>query len=283
MKKIYLFFKSIWINPSNKGERLKRLFFAFVWQIYKRTYGKPIITNLDNGPSFVIDAKSGNSVGVIYSKIYEAEYIYFLRKHIRDTDGKKTLLDIGAHTGLFSLLIHHKFSKIVGFEPAQDTFELIQRNIALNPNIDFIVEQLGVSNVNKNLEFVVTGVNSGMNKIAKNAEDFGIATHTIKCTTVDDYVLRYPEIKGVSCIKIDTEGHELEALQGAIKTIKQNPDIIIIFENSSFDEIQELFKTQNLKSFAINKHGDILQGIEMKSAYNLFAVGPMHSLYKNLL
>lgn len=282
MKKPIQLLKYIWTSPSNKGERVKRIFYAIAWQAYKRTYGKPIITQLDNGPNFVLDPKSGNSTGAIYTKVYEAEYIYFLRKHIVKTGDGKALLDIGGHTGLFALLISQSFSKIVAFEPAQDTYKLLSRNIALNPQLDFIPEQMGVSDREDDLEFIVTGQNSGMNKIAKTETEKFETSYIIKCTTLDSFVSKSPELPGVSCIKIDTEGHELEILRGAKKTIESNKDIIILYENSSYAEIQTLLKSYEMKSFGITKDGVILQGADMESAYNLFAVGTDHPLYSQL-
>lgn len=84
MKKLYRLCLYIVSSPSNKGQITKRFFYAFMWQLWKRTYGRPIIITLDNGNKFVLDSNSSNSTGVIYTKVYEAEYVYFLREHFKD-------------------------------------------------------------------------------------------------------------------------------------------------------------------------------------------------------
>lgn len=104
----------IFDNPSNKGQKLYRLVLAITWQIYKRIVGLPLIIKLDNGKEFIAEPRSGNSAGAIYTKLYEPEYVMFLRKHTQ-TNG--FMVDVGAQTGLFTLLLSHHLKGGVCFEP----------------------------------------------------------------------------------------------------------------------------------------------------------------------
>lgn len=99
-------FSTVLRDPSNKGQRAFRLLAAFAWQIYKRTVPFPIILPLDNGVYFVADPAAGNSVGAIYTRVYESQYVLFSRKHI---SGGGVLCDVGAHTGLYTLLLASSF------------------------------------------------------------------------------------------------------------------------------------------------------------------------------
>ena len=114
----------IWTSPSNKGSRLRHVANGIAWQAWKRTVGLPIVLTLDNGRRYFAHPRSGNSVGAIYCRIYEAEYILFLREHIC-RDEEAVLLDVGAHTGLVTLLLADAFRQGACFEPAPDTFGIL--------------------------------------------------------------------------------------------------------------------------------------------------------------
>lgn len=61
--------KFILKDPSNKCYRLRRLMMVIGWQLWKRIGGPRIIKTIDNGELFILDPKSGNSVGAIYARI----------------------------------------------------------------------------------------------------------------------------------------------------------------------------------------------------------------------
>lgn len=58
---------------------------------------------------------------------------YFVRKHIVSNG---TMVDVGAHAALYSLLLKHLIRRTVLFEPAQDTLKLLSMNISIN-DVDF--------------------------------------------------------------------------------------------------------------------------------------------------
>jgi hypothetical protein len=73
MKKILKgIFKYIYSSPSNKGEKSYRVLLFFLWQIYKRVVGLPLISKLDNGMLFILYPESTNSTANIYVRTYEA-------------------------------------------------------------------------------------------------------------------------------------------------------------------------------------------------------------------
>ena len=112
-------------DPSNRGEKSFRLLAAVAWQFYKRSVPFPIVLPLDNGISFLADPASGNSVGAIYTRIYESQYVLFARQHM----GKNGVMcDVGAHSGLYTLLLAPGFRQAVLFEPEPETFLLLKRN-----------------------------------------------------------------------------------------------------------------------------------------------------------
>ena len=103
--------------------------------------------------------------------------------------------------------------------------------------------------------------------------------HTV---SIDNF-LKEKKADQIRFIKIDTEGHELKVLRGCLETLKSNPLIIILFENSSPEELLELFRSINFKVFSIDKNGVIFSDkASILNAYNLFAVGCKHPLFENV-
>ena len=273
-------FGYIWQSPSNKGQKLYRIALAILWQCYKRIVGLPLISTLDNGAKFILEPWSTNSTGNIYVKTYEAEYVFFLRQHILK-DG--LIVDVGAHMGLYTLLLNDLFKGGYCFEPAKDTFKALKNNLFINELIEkFIPENSAVSDRNGNQALKIQGVFSGVNHLIV-ANDKNISQSTIVPTVSIDNFLKEKKTDQIRFIKIDTEGHELKVLRGCLETLKSNPLIIILFENSSPEELLELFRSINFKVFSIDKNGVIFSDkASILNAYNLFAVGYKHPLFDNV-
>lgn len=129
-------------EKSNDDQRIKKLFYSIVWQLWERVINIPILLRLDNGLDFIAEPTSGNSTGTIYSRIYEYRIISFARNNIK-LGG--TLCDVGRNTGLYTLLIAPLFKRGFCFEPAESTYSLLIRNLALNQLFNFTPLDLAIS------------------------------------------------------------------------------------------------------------------------------------------
>jgi len=145
-------------------------------------------------------------------------------------------LDIGANSGLFSLM----FASIgqtssIAFEPFPKIHELLKCNIELNQFSDKIqTERLDTSNFTGQLKFYVP-TNIGLIETSASLEPDFKNQHSdiieVESSTLDDYLQakgleEYP----ISMIKIDVEGHEPAALEGALKTIQRRRIEAIFYE-----------------------------------------------------
>lgn len=91
---------------------------------------------------------------IFFHDIYEDEQISFLTKKIQQLN-PHMFVDIGANSGIYSLLIGKKFPKlrVIAFEPVKETFLKFQKNIFLNKKIKNITEHnYGFSNKEHNLK-----------------------------------------------------------------------------------------------------------------------------------
>ena len=271
----------IYQSPSNKGQKGYRLLLAILWQCYKRTVGLPIISILDNGAKFILEPNSTNSTGNIYVKTYEAEYIYFLRKHVLKNG---YVLDIGAHMGLYTLLLNDYFVGGFCFEPAKDTFNALRNNLFINNLIEkYIPVNSAVSDNTASSTLKVEGIFSGVNHVIETPENIGGKTDVVSTVSIDNFLLKNNVTEKIHFLKIDTEGHELKVLKGCLQTLQNNRAVIVLFENSSLIELTQLFSSINFKVFAIDRNGNILSDKKYAlNAYNLFAIGSEHPLFEKV-
>jgi FkbM family methyltransferase len=132
------------------------------------------------------------------------------------------LVDCGAYTGDTIVQILHKYPYVRGiasFEPTPILFKQLQCTVdSYNPPLaDIKIFEMAVGNENQmvNLSLVPS---RGANSIQKEG------TLSVQCCTLDDTVLNFHP----TYIKMDIEGSELSALQGAKKLIDQLKPILAI-------------------------------------------------------
>ena len=143
------------------------------------------------------------------------------------------VIDLGANIGSHSILLSRLVSegKVFSFEPQSLTFSLLQNNLLLNLCENVFAYKFAISNTELktvSMEiFSYSGaiINNGMLGISQNA-NIGDLTITKRLDDLD-----LPPIK---FIKIDIQGSEVEALNGAKKTIARYRPIMFI-------EIEEQF------------------------------------------
>jgi len=126
-------------------------------------------------------------------------------------------VDCGANWGLHTLLLSRLVGpngRVLAVEANPENQRLIMRNLSVNgiQNVKVIKKALGkkVGVVRFNI-----GAGSTTGRIAKNDETFKVIK--VKSTTLDELVKK--ETKPVSLVKMDIEGAESLALEGAIKTL----------------------------------------------------------------
>lgn len=155
-----------------------------------------------------------------------------------------SVIDVGANIGNHCCFFANYFKKVIAFEPNNENFKLLQLNTSALQNV--VINNKGVSN--KNFDAVFSQIESNMGKIRlETKQKEGIFT---KCITLDDYLTS--NLDKVALIKIDVEGHELEVLQGAKKTIRKNRPILcieILANNRKSIQILELLRELGYKKF----------------------------------
>jgi len=139
-----------------------------------------------------------------------------------------TVLDIGAHVGVFSLLAAQAVGPgghVYAFEPAPGNLEVLRRNVAINGLANVTCLGQAVSDQVGKAAFVIAEANDS-NSFYSHPLSAQRGTLQVDCVTVDSFLAG----RRADVIKIDAEGAEISVLRGMQRTLEMNRDIRLIVE-----------------------------------------------------
>lgn len=219
IKKIFLTMFKILIKALN---RLKSQYFwetIFQDSLYHMNYGA--------GGDFI---QSG-----------EFNTLKYIDEHI-SKDDSLIIFDVGGNAGTYSKFLSDFFKTralIHAFEPSQKTFRLFVDTTKEIKNI--IPNNFGFSDSENNQILYSNKDGSGLASIyQRNLEHVGISmdkSEEVKLSTIDNYC-KINKIEHIHFLKLDIEGHELNALNGAR----------VMLNNKKIDFIQFEFGGCNIDS-----------------------------------
>ena len=173
----------------------------------------------------------------------------------------KLILDIGAFTGIYSLLaaLLDKTSKIYAFEPNPITFELLEKNIRLNSFSNVHSFNYGVSTFSGEQTFYNWGerADSGMSIINHQFVEKDLGEVTLKVKNSAD--IRTDANQKIDLIKMDIERAELPILIHAKEYIKKDRPVIFceVLDKKAYKEFDIFFNGLDYNFIKIddkNKH-----------------------------
>ena len=175
---------------------------------------------------------------------YENEELNLIEKTFKGRFNNKVILDIGANIGNHTLAFSKISKKVYAFEPNFFVFELLEINTKKIKNIKIF--NFGCSDRNQSILAKIPKLNWGGGSLAldkKNSQPNKFIEVLFKLKSLDK-VKMFSKLN-IGMIKIDVEGHELNAFKGMrLLLIKNKP--IILFEqnrgifNYTSDEIKFL-------------------------------------------
>lgn len=133
-------------------------------------------------------------------------------------DRNKTAYDIGAHVGLWSMMLATVCKQVVAYEPVAELIECHRANCAQFRNVKLITKAVG--NENGTIEVSYVPGNTGNSCIGLG--------RPVEITTIDNRPEVHRRRNGLGFIKIDVEGYELNVIQGAEQTIKDERCAVLI-------------------------------------------------------
>jgi FkbM family methyltransferase len=139
----------------------------------------------------------------------------------------QSFLDVGANTGVFSLLAARAgLPRVHAFEPAPAIFDLLVRNVRLNGLRNVECHAMAVSDrPGSTVLYIPPGEvpteASTQRGFRRNTQEV-----TVETTTLDDFV-RVHDLGRVDLMKIDTESTEPQVLDGAREVLESSRPVMI--------------------------------------------------------
>ena len=179
----------------------------------------------------IIDPKNGFVDRTIFvNQVYEPDILSVIHKHLKAGD---TFVDIGANIGqhsLFAACVVGEKGTVVAFEPIPAIVDQFSRSVSMNnlgQTIRVINAGCGSAHQTVILHTNPTNMGGSSIHVSPSGSD---SSESITLITADSILQEYPKIH---FIKIDTEGHEYEVIQGLEKTIvRDHPKILLEFSPS---------------------------------------------------
>jgi FkbM family methyltransferase len=146
-----------------------------------------------------------------------------------------TAVDAGAHIGYFTLLLAKRVGeqgKVIAFEPWPENCQALRENVALNGYRNVVVENKAVGGRSTRVT-LRPGRDGPLPCTGSIGSDEGLEVHSV---SLDDYFGERGE--KVSFVKMDIEGAEADALEGARATLDRHRPVLLI-ELHGFDPCGE--------------------------------------------
>jgi len=149
------------------------------------------------------------------------------------------VFDVGAHVGDWSVAMLDLCQdrglgdcRLYAFEPVSSTFSTYTSRIAEHRLWKAVrSERTAMSSREGSARITVVGDNAGRNSLHMVPTRQSDQVEEVTLTTIDSYCARHG-IATIRLLKIDTEGHDMEVLRGAIGMISSGAVSVIQFEYS---------------------------------------------------
>jgi FkbM family methyltransferase len=190
------------------------------------------ILKLRNGLRIKLRSQKKTGVSdrdIIHEILIEDQY--HIKQLIKPGD---TVVDIGAHIGVFSLLASGSARKVYAFEPVPGNFQLFSQNVALNkiPNISLFNK--AVLGENREVKVYLSDWNTGAHSI------FGhhCSYVEIQGITLKD-IFENQDIERINLLKLDCEGAEYDIILKTPKEYMRKIDRIILEQHITTETKKE--------------------------------------------
>ena len=252
------------------GEKLLKLFFYVSVLIYRKASPRPgspsrpvVIDNFDSDLKLNIDRGRAMGCAIYWTGFHEFREFLFLHQYLKP---EMTFIDVGANLGEYSLFAAKRLTRgrVLAFEPLPTIRAVLQKNVLLNGFRNIDVYPIGLSSRTETLtihEF--EDVHEGLATFYPG-DRISRSSVAVELKKLDDIITSLSPLR-IDFIKIDIEGGELKALQGALSVISRYRPTFMIEINEvtyaaagfTIKDIELFFSEVGYKSYEIRKRGRI--------------------------
>jgi len=185
---------------------------------------------------------------------YEKQLVDFLKPRVAG----KIFFDVGANIGSYTLTLAKSAAHIYSFEAASYNAAILRSFVELSKSNKIEIINKAVSSKSGEIISIYSSPDTGGNNT--QFHDFGKGCEKVPTITLDQFAADN-NIEHVDAIKIDVEGSELAAFQGAHNILsKSHPLLLIEFHaivakqaNWELDELYDLLMSYGYKAYELKK------------------------------
>jgi len=168
-----------------------------------------------------------------------------------------SLLDVGAHRGVYSYWMHRRFRDlpVVAFEPQPELVEFLS-DLKKTFHLErLVIAPVGLSSHSGTLQLHRASCHWGGATFDRSSYQLKGDEHDIfdvPVTTIDDFVCKHPELGPVRFIKCDVEYHEDDVIAGAERTLLEDrPELLVEWTIRESGRRQRLFSRMQKLGYSI--------------------------------
>lgn len=161
-----------------------------------------------------------------------------LSDFVHTTYGFLKCIDVGANIGdTIAAFYKHQNDVFLAIEPNPKFNQYLHKNFGDYGNVMILDYFCSSSSAAQHFEI---HEHSGTASIHSNIDGF-----SMRAETLDNIIVENPVFADFNLLKIDTDGHDFDVIDGASKIIKQNSPIIYFecYESTNSSYVEQCFKT----------------------------------------
>ena len=167
---------------------------------------------------FIVDPRDFMiSKQMLKNGAYDWDEIMFLKDYLNKNS---TVIFVGCHIGALLIPIAQAVKKAYGFEANPKNFELLNYNLLLNRINNVEVKNIAIGEREKPINISHNITNTGNSSIALSTNEHD---DLIEMKPLDNLITE----ENIDMIIMDIEGYEINAIRGAINTLKNTSYLYI--------------------------------------------------------
>ncbi len=163
------------------------------------------------------------------------------------TDAKESILDVGAHVGMFSMYcrVFNQNVPIFALEPEDNNYKILVENIKNNELKKIKTFQVALGEYSQKIELVISpdSINHKLSSLSihQTKEEYNNEKHqSVQTHTLRDFIDK-EKIKKISLLKMDIEGGEYEVFSACTTyEFRQINAIVMEYHNFADRHYQEI-------------------------------------------
>lgn len=194
-----------WTHPANEGRRINAVARSASYQFRARVLGKRTLARLGANSLVWADPRRRISSYIVYASIPDYPEMLTWKKSLHAGD---LFLDVGSNIGSYAIFAAELGANVIALEPAEDTFKLLEENVALN-NYSIQTIRAAAGALEGTARFT-----TGRDCINHFDPNGGAE---VPMVTLDSII----GSRTVGGLKIDVEGFEIEVLRGCERALTE--------------------------------------------------------------